>query len=43
VILAACKVILQNVVHIEDADLRKQVNKKLAAPLVTMLSSEPEI
>lgn len=43
VILAAVKVILKCTSLIEDKDLKKGIVKKLAAPLVTLLSCEPEI
>ena len=43
VILAAVKVILKCTDLLEDKELKKTVVKKLAAPLVTLLSCEPEI
>jgi AP-1 complex subunit beta-1 len=43
VILAAVKVILKCTSVIEDKEIKKGVIKKLAAPLVTLLSCEPEI
>lgn len=43
VILAAIKVILKCTSVFEDKEIKKGVIKKLAAPLVTLLSCEPEI
>lgn len=43
VILSAIKVILSVIDNISSAELKKGVVKKLAAPLVTLLASEPEI
>lgn len=43
VILAAVKVILKSLDKIKDKELKQQVVKKLSAPLVTLLSGEPEI
>ena len=43
VILSAIKVVLKFIDNIENAELLKGVVKKLAAPLVTLLSCEPEI
>ncbi len=43
VILAAVKVILKCTDLLSDKELKKNVVKKLAAPLVTLLSCEPEI
>ena len=43
VILAAVKVILKCTDLLQDKELKKNVVKKLAAPLVTLLSCEPEI
>jgi AP-1 complex subunit beta-1 len=42
VILAAVKLILKNLDEI-NKDQKKAVSKKLAAPLITLLSCEPEI
>ncbi|KAI8619017.1 adaptin N terminal region-domain-containing protein [Chytriomyces sp. MP71] len=42
VVLSAVKVLMIYLAYI-DADLTKQVIKKMAPPLVTLLSSEPEI
>jgi len=41
--LAAVKVILKNSDLLSDKEHKKQVMKKLAAPLVTLLGNEPEI
>jgi AP-1 complex subunit beta-1 len=43
VILSAIKVILKFMDNLTNAELMKGVVKKLAAPLVTLLSCEPEI
>ena len=43
VILAAVKVILKFMDNVSKEDLQKGIVKKLAAPLVTLLSSEAEI
>lgn len=43
VILSAIKVVLKFMDNIDSAELLKGVAKKLAAPLVTLLSCEPEI
>jgi vesicle coat complex subunit len=43
VILASIKVILKFMDNISNVDLMKGVVKKLAAPLITLLSCEPEI
>ncbi len=43
VILASVKVILKCLDLLTDKELKKQVVKKLSAPLVTLLSGEPEI
>ena len=43
VILSAVKAVLRFLDNLSKEDLQKGVTKKLAAPLVTLLSSEPEI
>lgn len=43
VVLSAVKVILKNVSMIENAELAITIAKKLAPPLVTLLSAAPEI
>ena len=43
VVLSAVKVILQQLEHADSADLRALMGKKLAPPLVSLLSSEKEI
>ena len=43
VVLSAVKVILKNVVYVESMQTAVTIGKKLAPPLVTLLSSEPEI
>lgn len=43
VILSAIKVVLKFMDNINSTELMKGVVKKLAAPLVTLLSCEPEI
>lgn len=43
VILSAVKAILKNLDYISNTELMKGVVKKLAAPLITLLSCEPEI
>jgi AP-1 complex subunit beta-1 len=43
VILAAVKVILKCSDLLSDKEHKKQVMKKLAGPLVTLLGNEPEI
>lgn len=43
VILSSIKVILKFIDYISNAELMKGVVKKLAAPLITLLSCEPEI
>ncbi len=43
VVLSSIKVILRNLTHIVDPAAFAALAKKLAAPLVTLLSSEPEI
>lgn len=43
VILSSIKVILKFIDFISNAELMKGVVKKLAAPLITLLSCEPEI
>ena len=43
VILATVKVVLKCLDLVAEAEVKKQMIKKLSAPLVTLLSSEPEI
>jgi AP-1 complex subunit beta-1 len=43
VVLSAVKVILNNITLIKNVDVAVAVAKKLAPPLVTLLSAEPEI
>lgn len=43
VVLSAVKVVLKNVSLIENMETAMMVGKKLAPPLVTLLSAEPEI
>ena len=43
VVLAAVKVILRNMEFVLNADTIRTLTKKLAAPLVSLLSSQPEI
>jgi len=43
VVLSATKVVLNNLVYVTDAETIKTYTKKLAPPLVTLLSAEPEI
>ena len=43
VILSAVKVVLKYLDYIGNAELMKGVVKKLAAPLITLLSCEAEI
>ena len=43
VILSSIKIVLKFMDNIATEDLKKQVTKKLSAPLVTLLANEPEI
>ena len=43
VVLSAVKVLLRLMESLEDAEIRASLTKKLAPPLVTLLSSEPEV
>eukprot|EP00730_Choanoeca_flexa_P017674 TRINITY_DN8542_c0_g1_i2.p1 TRINITY_DN8542_c0_g1~~TRINITY_DN8542_c0_g1_i2.p1 ORF type:complete len:877 (+),score=306.11 TRINITY_DN8542_c0_g1_i2:70-2700(+) len=43
VVLSAVKVLMKNVGQLADADIQIALYKKLAPPLVTLLSSEPEV
>eukprot|EP00045_Choanoeca_perplexa_P013193 m.147784 g.147784 ORF g.147784 m.147784 type:complete len:875 (+) comp16273_c0_seq1:55-2679(+) len=43
VVLSAVKVLMKNVGQLRDADIQISLYKKLAPPLVTLLSSEPEV
>ncbi|EDQ85070.1 uncharacterized protein MONBRDRAFT_12202 [Monosiga brevicollis MX1] len=43
VVLSAVKVLMKNVGQLEDAEIQISLYKKLAPPLVTLLSAEPEV
>eukprot|EP00052_Salpingoeca_macrocollata_P004250 m.40245 g.40245 ORF g.40245 m.40245 type:complete len:885 (+) comp14094_c0_seq1:109-2763(+) len=43
VVLSAVKVLMKSLGNIQDQDYRSTLVKKLAPPLVTLLSSEPEV
>lgn len=43
VVLSAVKVLMKNVGQLQDADIQISLYKKLAPPLVTLLSAEPEV
>eukprot|EP00055_Hartaetosiga_balthica_P000189 m.135904 g.135904 ORF g.135904 m.135904 type:complete len:860 (+) comp10300_c0_seq1:96-2675(+) len=43
VVLSAVKVLMKNVEYLQNAEAKLGVYKKLAPPLVTLLSSEPEV
>lgn len=43
VVLSAVKVLMRHIYALRDGDMRASLLKKLAPPLVTLLSSEPEV
>lgn len=43
VVLSTVKVLMRHIYTLKDADLRTSLLRKLAPPLVTLLSSEPEV
>lgn len=43
VILSAVKAVLKFMENVKAADLKKGITKKLSAPLISLLSCEPEI
>ncbi|GJQ12269.1 hypothetical protein GpartN1_g4060.t1 [Galdieria partita] len=43
VVLSSMKVIVKNLKHVKSVDFVRMVQKKLGAPLVTLVSAEPEV
>lgn len=43
VVMSSVKVILKYLDFVDNADVQRSLSRKLAPPLVTLLSSEPEI
>eukprot|EP00051_Salpingoeca_urceolata_P014031 m.177822 g.177822 ORF g.177822 m.177822 type:complete len:871 (+) comp17972_c0_seq1:139-2751(+) len=43
VVLSAVKVLLKHIDNLQDTEFRQSMEKKLAPPLVTLLSTEPEV
>ena len=43
VVLSAVKVIIKMIDHLQSGDMLKSLGRKMAPPLVTLLSAEPEI